>query len=246
MPDRCLINRTAVITGGSRGVGAACALALAERGANVAVIYANDASAAETVVAKAAAYSVKAAAYKCDVSDFNASKTVCDQIVAAFGGVDILVNNAGAVKDSLLLNMSESDFDRVVAVNLKGAFNFIRHLTRYLIKSPHGRVVNITSVSGTNGNPGQANYSAAKAGLVGLTKTAARELARKNVTVNAIAPGFVETDMTSGIPSDIIQNIPLKRMAKAEEVAMLVAYLVSDAAGYITGEIIKIDGGLFI
>ena len=246
MPDRRLSNRTAVITGGSRGVGAACALALAERGADVAVIYVSDGIAADSVVTDAAAHGVKAAAYKCDVSDFTVSKAVCDQIAAAFGGVDILINNAGAVRDSLLLNMNEADFDRVVAVNLKGAFNFIRHLTRYLIKSPHGRVINITSVSGTNGNPGQANYSASKAGLVGLTKTAAKELARRGVTVNAIAPGFVETDMTQHIPAEIIQNIPLKRMARAEEVAMLAAFLASDAAGYITGEVIKIDGGLFI
>ncbi len=243
-----LTGKTAVVTGASRGIGRAAALELARQGANVAVVYANNHAAAEAVCAQIAALGVKTKAYACDVADFDQSKSVCDAIAADFGGVDILVNNAGITKDTLLLRMSESDFDSVMAVNLKGAFNFTKHLARGLMKSPAGRIINIASVSGLMGNPGQANYAAAKAGLIGMTKTLARELASRNVTCNAVAPGFIDTDMTKDLPQSVLDYantaIPLKRMGRAEEVAAVVAFLASDAAAYITGEVIRVDGGM--
>ncbi len=243
-----LNGRTAVITGASRGIGRAIALAMANAGANIAVIDYGNTESAEAVVNEIIGLGVKAACYMCDVSDFGQAKQVCDSIVADFGGVDILVNNAGITKDTLLLRMDESDFDRVIDVNLKGAFNFTRHLARYLMKSPNGRIINISSVSGLMGNAGQANYSASKAGLIGLTKTTARELAGRNVTCNAIAPGFIETDMTAVLPeavtAGLLSSIPLKRMGKAEDVANVAVFLASEQAAYITGEVIRVDGGM--
>jgi 3-oxoacyl-[acyl-carrier protein] reductase len=243
-----LKGKTAVVTGASRGIGKAIALRLAEQGVNVAVIYSGRKEAADEVCEEAKSHGVKALSYQCDVSDYEKSKQGCDAILFDFGGVDILVNNAGITKDTLLLRMSEKDFDAVVNVNLKGAFHFMKHLSRAIIKSPAGRIINISSVSGLMGNPGQANYSSAKAGLVGLTKTVAKELASKNVTCNAIAPGFIETDMTAELPQQVKDHansaIPLKRMGKAEEVADLAVFLASGQASYITGEVIKVDGGM--
>ena len=245
-----LTGRTAVVTGASRGIGKAIALKLAEQGANVAIIYAGSQEAAQQVCKQAEGLGVKAAAYQCNVADFEHAKQVCESIVKEFGGVDILVNNAGITKDNLILRMSEEEFDSVIDVNLKGAFHFIKHLSRNLMKSSAPRVINIASVSGIMGNPGQANYSAAKAGMIGLTKTVAKELSSRGVTCNAVAPGFIETDMTAGL-SDAIKEgvataVPLKRMGKPEEIAALVAFLASDSAAYITGEVIKIDGGMCI
>ena len=191
-----LKGKTAVVTGSSRGIGRAIALKMAQNGANIAVIYAGSQDAAGEVCRQAESFGVQAEAYQCDVADWEESKNTCEKIVADFGSVDILVNNAGIVKDALLLRMNEEDFDAVIDVNLKGAFHFIRHLSRWIIKSSGGRIINISSVSGLMGNAGQANYSAAKAGLIGLTKTVAKEFAGKNVTCNAIAPGFIESDMT--------------------------------------------------
>ena len=243
-----LKGKTAVITGASRGIGRAIALKMARNGANVALIYAGNAEAAESVRKEAEGFGAKAVAYKCDVADFAESKSVCEKIAAEFGQIDVLVNNAGIVRDGLLLRMGEEDFDCVLAVDLKGAFNFIRHLARNLMKSPAGRIINISSVSGLMGNPGQANYSAAKAGLIGLTKTVAKELAGRNVTCNAIAPGFIETEMTAALPQSIKDGagaaIPLKRMGKAEEVADAALFLASGMASYITGEVLRVDGGL--
>lgn len=243
-----LKGKTAVVTGGSRGIGRAVALKLASLGADVAVIYAGSEAAAAEVCALAVESGVKAQSYRCDVSSFDESKAVCARIAADFGRVDILVNNAGITKDGLLMTMSEADFDAVMDVNLKGAFHFMRHLSRYLIKSPAGRIINISSVSALTGNPGQANYSSAKAGLIGLTKTAARELAGRGVTANAIAPGFIETDMTAKLSPAVREamsgSIPLKRMGSPEDVANLAAFLASDAASYITGEVIRVDGGM--
>lgn len=243
-----LKGKTAVITGASRGIGRAIALNMAQQGANIAIIYAENTAAAQEVCAQAGEFGVKAEIYRCNVADFNESKHVCEKITADFGAVDILVNNAGIVKDNLLLRMNEADFDTVMDVNLKGAFHFIKHLSRLIMKSPAGRIINISSVSGMMGNPGQANYSAAKAGLIGLTKTVAKELAGKNVTCNAIAPGFIETDMTAVLPpavkayADIA--IPLKRMGTADEVANAAVFLASGLSSYITGEVIRVDGGL--
>lgn len=241
-------GRTAVITGGSRGIGRAVALKLAENGINVAIVYNGRIESAQDVVNKALELGVDAGCYRCDVADFEASAAICNQIIADFGRVDILVNNAGITKDMLFMRMTESDFDRVIDVNLKGAFNFTRHLSKSIIRSDFGRIINISSVSGLMGNPGQANYSASKAGLIGFTKTVAKELAGRNVTCNAIAPGFIETEMTEHLPESVKGKldsvVPLKRMGRADEVAFLALFLASEMSGYITGEVIRIDGGM--
>ena len=243
-----LKGKTAVVTGASRGIGRAIALEMARQGADIAVIYIGDEAPAEDVCGEAQSLGVDARKYLCDVSDSAQVKEVCDRDVADFGKADIMVNNAGITKDALLLRMSESDFDAVLNVNLKGAFYFIKYLSRALMKSGAGRIVNISSVSGIMGNPGQANYSSSKAGLIGLTKTAAKELAPRSVTCNAIAPGFIETDMTANLPQAVKDGVnaavPLKRMGTAQEVADLAAFLASDRASYITGEVIKVDGGM--
>ena len=245
-----LKEKTAVITGASRGIGRAIALKMAQNGANVAIIYAGNENAAAETRKEAQSFGVKAETYQCNVADFLESKTTCEKIIADFGTVDVLVNNAGIFKDNLLLRMSETDFDDVVGVNLKGAFNFTKHLSRPIMKSGSGRIINITSVSGMMGNPGQANYAAAKAGLIGLTKTIAKELAGRNVTCNAIAPGFIETDMTASLSAETKENInstvSLKRMGSADEIANAALFLASDLSSYITGEVIKVDGGLYI
>jgi len=243
-----LKGKTAVITGASRGIGKAIALNMAKNGANIAIIFAGNEQSAIEVKKGAESFSVKAEIYKCDVSDFGECKSVCEKIVEDFGAVDILINNAGIVRDNLLLRMSEADFDSVIDVNLKGAFNFIKHLSRSIMKSLAGRIINISSVSGLMGNPGQSNYSAAKAGMVGLTKTVAKEFAGKNVTCNAIAPGFIETDMTASLPQSVKEYantaIPLKRMGTADEIANVAVFLASEMSSYITGEVIRVDGGL--
>ena len=243
-----LKGKTAVITGASTGIGKEIALQMAENGANVAIIYIGDESLATAVQKQAESYGVKAGIYECDVSDYEVSKKVCENIVADFGSVDILVNNAGITRDGLMLRMSESDFDAVISVNLKGVFNITKHFSRSIIRSGSGRIINISSVSGIMGNPGQANYSAAKAGVIGLTKTTAKEFAGKNVTCNAIAPGFVVTDMTANLPQTVKDHadiaIPLKRMGKPEEIASVAVFLASDMSSYITGEVIKVDGGM--
>ena len=245
-----LKGKTAVITGGSRGIGKAIALKMAEQGADIAIIYTGNTEAAAETCNLIRELGVKAKEYRCDVSVFNDTKAVVDLIMQEFGGIDILVNNAGIVKDGLILSMKEEDFDAVLDTNLKGSFNMIKHIYPILMKKRSGRIINITSVSGLMGNVGQANYASAKAGLVGLTKTVARELAGRNVTCNAIAPGFIETDMTAKLSDKVkeaaLGQIPMKRMGSPEDIANLAAFLAEDNAGYITGEIIKIDGGLYI
>lgn len=243
-----LKGKTAVITGASRGIGRAIALQMAQQGAHVAIIYTSNTAAAEEVCGQARDFGVNAKIYRCDVADFEESKNVCANILADFGSVDILVNNAGMAKDNLLLRMSEADFDAVIDVNLKGTFYFIKHLSRSILKSKAGRIINISSVAGMMGNVGQANYSAAKAGVIGLTKTMAKEFAGRNVTCNVIAPGFIETDMTAALPQAVKDYVgtavPLKRMGTADEVANAVLFLASDLSSYITGEVIRVDGGL--
>jgi len=243
-----LKGKTAVITGASTGIGKAIALNMAQNGANTALIYIGDESLALDVKTRAEVNGVKAEIYQCDVADFNATKAVCEKIASDFGTVDILVNNAGITRDGLLLRMSESDFDDVIAVNLKGVFNLTKHLSRPIMRSQAGRIINISSVSGIMGNSGQANYSASKAGVIGLTKTTAKEFAGRNITCNAIAPGFIKTDMTADLPQAVIEHantsIPLKRMGTADEIANVALFLASDLASYITGELIKVDGGL--
>lgn len=245
-----LNGRTAVITGASGGIGKAIALQLAKLGANVALLYNSSAERALQVKAQAEAFGVKAEVYACDIASTDAVNEVVSKILADFTNIDILVNNAGITKDALIMQMTEEDFDSVIAANLKGAFNMIKSLSRHFIKRRTGRIINITSVSGMMGNAGQANYSASKAGLIGLTKTAAKEFAARGITCNAIAPGFIETDMTAKMPDGILemakQTIPLKRLGDTADVASLCAFLASDNACYITGEIIKVDGGLYI
>lgn len=239
-----LKGKTAVITGGSRGIGEAIAYKLASMGANVAVIYAGNASAAETVCEKCRQeYRVEAKAYPCNVADFAAAKETTAKIKADFGTAQILVNNAGITRDGLLALMKEEDFDAVLATNLKGAFNMIRHMTGLFIRAREGAIVNITSVAGMMGNAGQCNYSASKAGLIGLTKSVAKELAPKGIRCNAVAPGFIETDMTGNQAANPLLNlVPLGKMGKPDDVADAVAYLVT--ANYVTGEVLRVDGGI--
>lgn len=239
-----LKGKTAVVTGGSRGIGEAIAYKLASMGANVAVIYAGNASAAETVCEKCRQeYSVEAKAYRCNVADFSAAKETTAKIKADFGSAQILVNNAGITRDGLLALMKEEDFDAVLATNLKGAFNMIRHMTGLFIRAREGAIVNITSVAGMMGNAGQCNYSASKAGLIGLTKSVAKELAPKGIRCNAVAPGFIETDMTGNQAANPLLNlVPLGKMGKPDDVADAVAYLVT--ANYVTGEVLRVDGGI--
>lgn len=241
-----LNGKVAIITGASRGIGRAVALKFAELGADIAVIYAGNEEKAQEVVNKAREYSVRAEAFKCDVSDFSAVKETVEEVKKMLGTVDILVNNAGITKDSLIMSMKEEAFDSVVDINLKGAFNMIRHCCPIFVRKRSGKIINISSVAGLLGNPGQANYSASKAGLIGLTKSVARELASRNVCCNAIAPGFIRTDMTENISSDnpLMASIPLGRIGLPEEIAELAAFLAQDYANYITGEVIRIDGGL--
>lgn len=236
-----LSGKTALVTGASRGIGRAVALRLAKEGARVAAIYHGNEGMARSLEAESGGMIT---AYRCDVADFSSSEETVKKVIADLGGIDILVNNAGITRDKLLLAMSEEDFDSVLDTNLKGAFNMIRHTYKNFMKKKSGRIINVSSVSGLFGNPGQANYSAAKAGLIGLTKTVAKELASRNVTCNAIAPGFIKTDMTRDFEKneDVLSSIPLKRMGEPDEVADLVLFL--SRAGYITGEVIRIDGGI--
>ena len=237
-------GKVAIITGGSRGIGAAIVRRLASEGADIALIYAGSVEAAESLCAEVADnYGVKAVAYQCNVADFDAAKETVTAIKKEFGTVHILVNNAGITKDGLIAMMRESAFDDVISVNLKGAFNMIRHCTPLFIRNRGGAIINISSVTGIMGNAGQANYAASKAGLIGLTKSVARELAPKGVTCNAVAPGFIDTDMTKELhDSPLAATIPLGRMGEPHEVADAVVFL--SKATYITGETIKVDGGI--
>jgi len=241
-----LTGKTAVVTGGSRGIGAAVVRQLAALGADVAVVYAGNEALAEAVCAGCRTeYGVQARAYRCDVADFDAVKETVSRIRKDFGGVQILVNNAGITRDGLVAAMREKDFDAVVGTNLKGAFHMIRHCAALMLRARWGRIVNVSSVSGLTGNAGQANYSASKAGLIGLTKATARELASRGITCNAVAPGFVDTDMTRALgqePEKIAAAIPLGRVGTPEEIAQAVAFLIQ--ADYITGEVLRVDGGV--
>ncbi|MEA5038248.1 MAG: 3-oxoacyl-[acyl-carrier-protein] reductase [Clostridiaceae bacterium] len=242
-----LNGKTVVITGASRGIGAAIARKFASLGANIAVIYAQNHAAAEEVCRVCAETNgIKAVPLCCDTSDFSAVKQTVAEIKAVFGTIDILVNNAGITRDGLVAVMREKDFDDVLAVNLKGAFNMIRHCSPILIRNKGGKIINIGSVVGLTGNAGQVNYAAAKAGLVGLTKAVARELSGKNITCNAIAPGFIQTDMTKDLnaESGLLSGIPLGRPGTPEDVAEAVAFLAGPGADYITGEVLRVDGGL--
>lgn len=243
-----LSGKVALITGASRGIGAATAIKAAEYGATVIVNYNGSKEKADEVVAKIEQNGGKATAVKCNVSDFAACKEMIDAIIAEFGHIDMLVNNAGITRDGLLMAMSEEDFDAVINTNLKGTFNTIRHMAKQFLKQKGGHIVNLSSVSGVDGNAGQANYSSSKAGVIGLTKSVAKELASRGVTCNAVAPGFIETEMTGAMNDKakeaILSAVPMKRGGKAEEVAELICFLGSDRASYITGQVVGINGGL--
>ena len=239
-----LKGKTAIITGGSRGLGAAIACRFASMGADIAIIYSGSHRAAQDICQRCSEESgAKALAYQCDVADFEAVKETVAKIKEDFGTAHILVNNAGITSDGLIDTMKEEDFDKVIDVNLKGAFNMIRHCTGFFIRNREGCIINISSVSGLMGNAGQSNYAASKAGLIGLTKSVAKELAARNIRCNAIAPGFIATDMTGDqADNPLLKMIPLGRMGNPEDVAQAAAYLA--VAAYVTGEVLRIDGGI--
>lgn len=243
-----LEGKVAVVTGASRGIGRAIALRLAQEQAAVVINYNGSREKAEEVVQEIEAAGGTACAIQCDVSDFSACEAFFKEVTERYGRVDILVNNAGVTRDGLLMKMSEEDFDKVVDTNLKGTFNCIRFVTRTMLRQKSGHIINMSSVVGVAGNAGQANYAASKAGVIGLTKTAAKELASRGITVNAIAPGFIETDMTAVLSDKIREvtaaQIPMGHFGAAEDVANLAAFLASDQAKYITGQVIHVDGGM--
>ena len=240
-----LKGKVAVVTGGSRGIGKAICLKFAENGADIAFLYAGTTVNAEGTLKELEGMGVKAKAYQCNVADAEAVAATVKEITKDFGGIHILVNNAGITKDKLVPMMKAADFDAVVDTNLKGTFYMIKEAYPLFLKQKSGKIINISSVSGLMGNPGQANYSASKAGVVGLTKSVAKELASRGVCCNAIAPGFIATEMTENLENNTLKDaIPMKRFGEAEEVAKLALFLASEHSDYITGEVIRIDGGL--
>ena len=239
---------TAVVTGGSRGIGRAVCLKLAAGGANVVLCYAGNEAAARETVSACEALGAKALAVRCDVADADQVKALMDAAVQAFGAVHILVNNAGITRDGLILRMTEEDFDQVIATNLKGAFLCAKKAARIMMKQRYGRIISISSVVGVHGNAGQANYAASKAGLIGMTKSLAKELGSRHITANAVAPGFIDTDMTRVLPeaakTALLGQIPLGALGRPEDIGSAVAFLASEQAGYITGQVLGVDGGM--
>ena len=243
-----LKDKVAIVTGGTRGIGRAIALKLADHGANIVINYRNSDKEAEELKSILEGKGVKVLTVKCDISNFEDSKNLMDKCKEVFGKMDILVNNAGITKDTLIMRMKEEDFDNVIDVNLKGTFNCAKHASAIMLKQRFGKIINMTSVVGIAGNAGQVNYAASKAGVIGLTKSLAKELGSRGITVNAVAPGFINTDMTASLSEKVKEeaskNIPLKRLGDPEDVANLVGFLASDAANYITGQVINVDGGM--
>lgn len=245
-----LTGKNAIVTGGSRGIGRAICLELAKNGANVAFCYAGNEAAAEETAAMCKELGANVMVVRCDVSQADQVKMLVDETIRAFGHVDILVNNAGITRDGLMMSMKEEDFDAVLQANLKGTFLCTKAVTRPMLKQRAGRIINLSSVVGLHGNAGQVNYSASKAGVIGLTKSAAKELASRGITVNAVAPGFITTDMTAAMTDaakeKVSASIPLGTLGKPEDIAKAVAFLASDDAGYITGQVLSVDGGMSI
>lgn len=241
-------KKVALVTGAARGIGRQIAFTLAREGVFVVVNFNGSRERAQEVVDIIKENGGDGVIYQCNVSDFHQTESMVKDLIKSYGHVDILVNNAGITRDGLIMKMSEEDFDAVIETNLKGCFNTIRHLSRQMLKQRSGKIINISSVSGVLGNVGQANYAASKAGIIGLTKTMARELASRGITVNAIAPGFVNTEMTEVLPDSVKENavaqIPLGRFGEVEDIAEMATFLASDKANYITGQVIHVDGGM--
>ncbi len=243
-------DRVAVVTGSARGIGREIALSLAKKGATVVVNYAGSEAAANEVVELIKADGGEATAIKCNVADYSAVEQMMAQVTEKYGHIDILVNNAGITKDNLILKMTEQDFEDVIDVNLKGTFNGIKAVTKQMMKQRYGRIINLSSIVGAMGNAGQANYCASKAGIVGLTKSAARELASRNITVNAVAPGFIDTDMTKVLPDkvkeEMLAQIPAKKLGAVEDIANAVEFLAKEESSYITGQVLHVNGGMYM
>ncbi|MPQ43899.1 3-oxoacyl-[acyl-carrier-protein] reductase [Clostridium tarantellae] len=245
-----LKEKVAIVTGGTRGIGRAIAIKLAQLGANIVINYRSSDKEAEEVKELIKSFGVDVVCVKCDISDFEEAKKLIDECKNKFGKLDILINNAGITKDTLVLRMKEEDFDNVINVNLKGTFNCSKHASAIMLKQRSGKIINLTSVVGVVGNAGQANYAASKAGVIGLTKSLAKEFGARGINVNAVAPGFIKTDMTAvlsdTIKEEVAKNVPLKKLGEPEDIANLVAFLASDSASYITGQVINVDGGMVI
>lgn len=245
-----LEGKVALVTGASRGIGREIAISLANEGATVIVNYNGSKEKAEAVVDEIIKAGGKAESIGCSVADFTGVENMISSITEKYGKIDILVNNAGITRDGLLMKMSESDYDDVISTNLKGTFNCVRHVSRQMLKQRSGRIINISSVVGLSGNAGQANYASSKAGIIGLTKSAAKELASRGITVNAVAPGYVDTEMTQvlsdAVRENVLAQIPMKRMGNTKDIANVVVFLASDMAAYVTGQVLSVDGGMHI
>ncbi|WNS46884.1 3-oxoacyl-[acyl-carrier-protein] reductase [Paenibacillus sp. MMS20-IR301] len=245
-----LKGQTALVTGGSRGIGRAIALALAEHGVKVAVNYSGSVQAAEETVARIQELGSEGLALQGNVGNSEQAESLVKEVIGAWGKIDILINNAGITRDNLIMRMKEEEFDQVIETNLKGVFNCLKAATRPMMKQRYGRIINISSVVGVTGNPGQINYTAAKAGVIGMTKTAARELSSRGITVNCIAPGFIDTDMTrelsDEVRSELVKGIPLAKLGRAEDIANTVVFLASEGAAYMTGQTLHVDGGMYM
>lgn len=245
---KLLEGKTAIVTGASRGIGRGIAEIFASHGANVAFTYSSSVEAAKILENELCSKGIKAKGYQSNAADFQEAQKLVDEIIAEFGGVDILINNAGITKDNLLMRMSEEDFDKVIEVNLKSVFNMTKAVQRTMLKQRKGSIINMSSVVGVKGNAGQANYAASKAGMIGFTKSVALELGSRNIRCNAIAPGFIETEMTAVLDEKVVQgwrdNIPLKRGGQPEDIANACVFLASDMSAYVTGQVLNVDGGM--
>ena len=248
-PMKLLDKKNVIITGGSRGIGKGIAEIFAQHGANVAFTYNSSSSSAKELEVHLKTFGVKAKAYQSDASDFEQAQKLADEVIKDFGGIDVLINNAGITKDNLLMRMSEDDFDKVIKVNLNSVFNLTKAVLRPMLKQRHGSIINISSVVGIKGNPGQANYSASKAGIIGFSKSVALELGSRNIRSNVVAPGFIETEMTEKLDEKTVESwrqaIPLKRGGKPEDIANACVFLASDMSTYITGQTLSVDGGMY-